>query len=393
MRIAIFLHSFPKVSQVAKINLITGLVDRGHDVDIYAWQPESPAHIHSKVLDYNLLERTYYVPAILNRLCRRARTFWMWRQAMCLGHSFGILKPDRTTIKMLKNRTYDIIHCQDGLLGLRCLALRRVGLIQGKLITSFRGADATKEPKGVKSHMYDALFQEGDLFLAVCQHLKNRLIELGCNAKKVRVHRSAIDCSRFRFVTRGLNGTDEVRLVTTARLVEKKGLEYSIRAVAKVAAYGRNIHYQIVGDGVLRQDIQKLIEALELRDMVHLVGWKSHRELIEILSGAHIYISPSITAQDGDQEGIPNALKEAMAIGLPVIGTRSGGIPELITDGVSGFLVPERDVDALAERITYLIGNPEIWPAMGRAGRVMVEEHYDINKLSGELVDIYQNLL
>jgi colanic acid/amylovoran biosynthesis glycosyltransferase len=312
---------------------------------------------------------------------------------MCLGHSFGILKPDRTTIKMLKNRTYDIIHCQDGLLGLRCLALRRVGLIQGKLITSFRGADATKEPKGVKSHMYDALFQEGDLFLAVCQHLKNRLIELGCNEKKVRVHRSAIDCRRFRFVTRGLNGTDEVRLVTTARLVEKKGLEYSIRAVAKVAAYGRNIHYQIVGDGVLRQDMQKLIEALELRDMVHLVGWKSHRELIEILSGAHIYISPSITAQDGDQEGIPNALKEAMAIGLPVIGTRSGGIPELITDGVSGFLVPERDVDALAERITYLIGNPEIWPAMGRAGRVMVEEHYDINKLSGELVDIYQNLL
>jgi colanic acid/amylovoran biosynthesis glycosyltransferase len=104
-------------------------------------------------------------------------------------------------------------------------------------------------------------------------------------------------------------------------------------------------------------------------------------------------VAPSITAENGDQEGIPNVLKEAMALGLPVISTLHGGIPELVEDGVSGFLVKERDVDSLAERLAYLVDHPETWSKMGSEGRACIEKDYDMNKLNDHLVDLYEKTL
>ena len=123
------------------------------------------------------------------------------------------------------------------------------------------------------------------------------------------------------------------------------------------------------------------------------MGWKDQHEVIEILNEASIMLAPSITSKDGDREGIPVGLMEAMAVGLPVVSTYHSGIPELVKDGISGFLVPERDVDALAQKLGYLIENPDKWAEMGLAGREYVENFYDINKLNDQLVDTYQNLL
>ena len=111
------------------------------------------------------------------------------------------------------------------------------------------------------------------------------------------------------------------------------------------------------------------------------------------MADAHIFLAPSVTAENGDQEGIPVVIMKAMALGLPIISTDHGGIPELVEDGVSGFLVKERDVDSLTTRLSYLIDNPEIWPAMGRVGRKCVQKHYDINKLNDQLVNLYDRLL
>lgn len=154
-----------------------------------------------------------------------------------------------------------------------------------------------------------------------------------------------------------------------------------------------NIEYNVIGDGPLRESLQQLIQDLNVGHIVKLLGWKQHQEIVEILDNSHIFLAPSVTAKGGDQEGTPNVLKEAMAMGLPVISTPHGGIPELIEDGISGFLVPERDADAIAEKLSYLIEHPEVWPQMGQVGRAQVEEKYDMNKLNDELVEIYQQLL
>jgi colanic acid/amylovoran biosynthesis glycosyltransferase len=102
-------------------------------------------------------------------------------------------------------------------------------------------------------------------------------------------------------------------------------------------------------------------------------------------------LHPSITARNGEAEGIPNALKEAMAMGLPVVATRHAGIPELVEDGVSGLLSHERDVDALSDCLAVLCADPGRWPAMGRAGRARIEGDYDRNRLNDELVRLYAN--
>jgi colanic acid/amylovoran biosynthesis glycosyltransferase len=112
-----------------------------------------------------------------------------------------------------------------------------------------------------------------------------------------------------------------------------------------------------------------------------------------LMTEAHLFLLSSVTAEDGDQEGTPVSLIEAQACGLPVLSSFHSGIPEIVRDGQSGFLVAERDVVGLAERIVYLVGHPEIWPGMGCEGRRHVETHHDIRRLNGDLDRLYREVI
>jgi colanic acid/amylovoran biosynthesis glycosyltransferase len=297
-------------------------------------------------------------------------------------------------IPLLRQRTsYDIIHCHFGINAWKGSLLREIDASQGKLITTYYGFDISWYIQTFGENIYKRLFDTGDLFLAISEVMKRRLTELGCDEKKIILHRLGIDCRKFFFKPRQLNADGQIRVVTIARLVEKKGVEYAIRAVAKLAHVNQNIKYNIIGDGLLREDLQRLIQELDAGETVKLLGWKQQQELVEILDNSHILLAPSVTGKDGNQEGTPVAIMEAMAMGLPILSTQHSGIPELIENGVSGFLVPERDVDALAEKLNYLIKHPEVWCQMGQAGRLYVEEYHDINKLNDRLVEIYQQLI
>jgi colanic acid/amylovoran biosynthesis glycosyltransferase len=121
--------------------------------------------------------------------------------------------------------------------------------------------------------------------------------------------------------------------------------------------------------------------------------WKQREELVKLLTDADILLAPSVTSQDGDQEGIPVVLMEALAQGLPVVSTYHSGIPELVQDKKSGLLVQERDVNSLVEKLEYLFVHQETWAELGKAGRKHVEEHYEIKKLNDQLVDLYEKQL
>ena len=273
------------------------------------------------------------------------------------------------------------------------MAFCTINAPQSKLITAFRGYDISGfiQKKGI--HIYNDLFKKEIFLLPNCEYLKQLVLKLGCSEKRVAVHRSGIDCSRFLFIPRYLPPNGRIQIITIGRFVQKKGIDYSIRAFAKLTNKHQNIEYNIIGDGSLRSNIEQLIRELNVSESVKLLGWKQQEECIEILNNSHILIAPSVTGQDGDQEGIPNVLKEAMAMGLPVISTLHAGIPEVVEDGISGFLVPERDVDTMSEKLNYLIEHPEVWHSMGRAGRTRIEKDYNTQKLNDELVKIYQQLL
>jgi colanic acid/amylovoran biosynthesis glycosyltransferase len=183
-----------------------------------------------------------------------------------------------------------------------------------------------------------------------------------------------------------------VRILTVARLTEKKGVEYGIRAVANALGKGQPIEYTIAGDGALKNKLQALIGELEVGDSVRLVGWKSQDKVAALLENSHILLAPSVTTDGGDEEGIPGVIMEAFAHGLPVVSTVHAGIPEIVKDGESGFLVPERDIDTLTEKLLALTEEPSLRSRMGRQGREFVGGHCNIERLNDRLVETYQKL-
>jgi colanic acid/amylovoran biosynthesis glycosyltransferase len=295
-------------------------------------------------------------------------------------------------IPFLEKGPFDVIHCQFGTLGLKAVLLKQIGAGNCKIVTSIRGFDITVAFQK-KPEIYKELFREGDLFLPVSQSLMERLIRAGCDQKKIKVHYSGIDCLKFKYCERRLVDGEPVKVLTIARLVEKKGVAFAIEAIARLISKGKRILYNVIGDGILHDGLQEMTERLGVVPYVKLLGWKTPEEVNLLLQEAHILIAPSLTSSNGDQEGIPNVLKEAMVSGLPVISTLHSGIPELVADGISGFLVPEHDVDSLADSLAYLIDHPEIWPEMGRAGRAHIMTYYNIEKLNDELVDLYRLVL
>lgn len=410
MRIAFIVGRFPMLSQTFVLNQITGLIERGHEVDIYTEQWGDTNKVHPDVEKHGLCDRTYQLPYIPGNQALRlirgigllARNFHrapgLFFQSIQI-QKYGLqalgLWLMYSVIAIINKPHYDIIHCQFGTQGYRGLYFCHLQQPRPKLIVMFRGHDISRYPQEKGIHIYDELFRAGDSFLANCDFFRQRAIQLGCPPERIAVHRSGLDCRKFAFKPRTLASNEPVRIVTTGRLVEKKGVEYAIRAVAQlVQAYPHlNLDYCIVGEGPLKTELQALIRQLHAESIIRLVGWKTEQELIEILDQSHLFLAPSVTAQDGDQDAPVNVLKEAMAMGLPVISTLHGGIPELVEDGVSGFLVPERDADAIAAKLSYLIEHPERWPTMGQAGRAFVEQHYDIHRLNDRLVQLYERLL
>jgi len=409
MRIAFLVAHFPRLSETFILNQVTGLIDRGHKVDIFAQYIEDWTKVHPDVESYCLQKCTYQLPDIpQNYSARILKGIWFFllifsKAPNLLLRSFNVLKYGEqafnlwllysATVLIDKVRTYDIIHCQFGTLGYQGLAFKRLLSPTPKLLLMFRGFDISCYVKQGGAQLYQKLFNEADYCLTNCEFFRQRIIDLGCQPEKVSIHFSGLDVNKFQFGSRYLKPGETVHIASTGRLVEKKGFEYAIKAVALQHKQTPNLQYVIIGDGPLKEELKKLIDELDAGSFIHLVGWRNEAEIIEILNECHIFLAPSITASDGNQDAPINVLKEAMALGLPVISTHHGGIPELVEDEVSGFLVPERNVEALVQKLNYLITHTEQGCKMGKAGRDFVERYFNLNHLNNQLVSRYETLV
>ncbi len=405
MRIAFIVFKFPVLSETFILNQITNLLDLGHDVTIFATSRSSDTTVHPDVDKYNLLERTHYIDCpkkITVRIFKSLRLFikYFRNAPMLLMRSLNLFKygKEAVSIRLLFlaahfTEPYDIVHCHYGLLGDIGVTLKKLGARINKIAVSFHGYDITVHIKKHGQAVYRNLFEKADLFLPISDNWRNKLIQLGCPQNKIMVHRMGVDANKFIFQPKHLSPGQMVRLISIARLIEKKGLEYSIRAVSRLSKSYPNMEYIIIGDGPLRNNLEELIKKEGSESVVRLVGWKTQDEVSAFLTQAHIMLAASVTSSNGDQEGIPVVLMEAMAMGLPIISTVHSGIPELVQDGVSGYLVPERDVDAIQQKLKVLISHPESWETMGRRGRACVEESFNSDKLNQQIVQLYENLL
>jgi colanic acid/amylovoran biosynthesis glycosyltransferase len=405
VKIAYIVGSFPHVSETFIVNQICGIAARGHTVDVFTTCEGETSRVSEVVRRYRLLNRTHRLHPSPNPVRRLFEVLTLlvcfgWRAPTTVARTVNVARYGKAasslwllhaalTVIRHGARHYDVIHAQFGNYGSIALRLIETGATSGPVVTSFRGFDATKD-LARNSQEYHDLFVRGRLFLVVSDTLARRLVRAGCDPSKVRVHRSGLDLAGLAFEARRHVPDAVLHVLSVGRLVEKKGFRYGIEAVARLIASGRLVRYVIIGEGPMRVELQDLVRSLGLLKHVTFEGWQAHAEVTARMKAADVLMVPSVTATDGDEEGIPNVAKEAMAMGLPVLATDHGGIPELIENGVSGVLVPERDNAALADRLSELIDHPERWASMGEVARRRIESEYDIERLNDELVTLYR---
>ena len=193
---------------------------------------------------------------------------------------------------------FDIVHCHFGTLGKFAVILKEVGIIKGCLITSFHGYDLSVHLSKVGKDSYAQLFKYGDLFLPISDFWKNKLVTLGCPKEKIIVHRMGVDTEKFLFQPRShIDCSSHVRLISVGRMVEKKGIEFGIRAVAKLNSLHQNLHYKIVGDGELLENLQSLAKDLGIDGIVEFMGWKEPNEIVQLMTESDIFLAPCVTAK------------------------------------------------------------------------------------------------
>lgn len=182
------------------------------------------------------------------------------------------------------------------------------------------------------------------------------------------------------------------RFTAVGRLIPKKGFKYLIDAVAILIKRQIPCHLTIVGDGDEHAALTRRIRQLGLARNVTMAGHCSNEEVMKCLVASRGLVAPSIVAPDGNIDGIPNVLLEAMMAGRPIIGTRMSGIPEVIFDGVNGYLVPSEDATALADAMQKICTDDALTQSMGAAGRRFVEKHFNVIRSVDEQIEILGNL-
>ncbi len=260
-------------------------------------------------------------------------------------------------------------------------------------IVSFHGADVMVDMnkpayREATRQMLDAV----KLVLVRSESLRRTVVDLGCEKKKVEIQRTGIPLDEFPFRERGFpprGRGGEWRFVQACRLIEKKGLPTSLRAFAKFAALYPKSTITIAGEGPLLRELQELARELKIGRRVSFTGFISQEKLREIFYASHIFLHPSETGRDGNQEGVPNSMLEAMASGLPVFATQHGGIPEAIEHGVSGVLVPERDHEALARALLDAAQDRHLLSRLAREGAAAVAAKFDQRAQIRRLEEIY----
>jgi glycosyltransferase involved in cell wall biosynthesis len=271
-----------------------------------------------------------------------------------------------------------VLHAHFGLSGPSALTLARA--LKIPLVITYHGRDATITDAEARKSWRGREYLRGRarvmkhvaIVIAVSDFIRARLIAKGYPEHKIVTHRNGIDLAYFR---RGEQRRESLVLFV-GRFVEKKGCEYLVRALARLRAQGHPARGVLVGDGPLRPTLERL--AGESGADVTFTGFLPLPEVRDWLAKAHVVAVPSVTASNGDSEGLPTVILEAQAMGTPVVATRHAGNAEGVLEGRSALIVAERDVGGLAESVRYFLEDAGAVESFGKAGRAFVESQFDI---------------
>lgn len=405
MKIGVFCHHFPVLSQTFVFNQVADFIKLGHEVHVITndFYNDSQHIIDEIGLDKcnitrleegSKIAKLLALPLAISKLIIK-RSFSKVLSIISDGNLSIIQKLNILLFLNKSNEAmdFDVVVVHFGVNGYYVCKMRELGIISGKVSTIFHGYELsrTKVLENYKRN-YKELFEKSDFILPISHHWEKKLLELGAKKDKIYIGRMGISVETF--LSEKLESINSpLKIVQVGRLTEKKGVLYSIKAMS-LLPNNIDAYLTVVGDGELFDDARKLIEQLGLQNRVRLTGKMAHKDVKKLLNVSDVFLLPSVTALDGDKEGIPVALMEAMAMGLLVISTYHSGIPELIENSVSGFLVEEASSKGISDTICKIcmLGQDEINNIRSQAYKV-ISENYDYKANNKKLLNYIGNAL
>jgi glycosyltransferase involved in cell wall biosynthesis len=257
------------------------------------------------------------------------------------------------------------------------------------LVVHFHGYDAHKHAMLERYGNYRRLFAEAAALVVVSRTMEQQLLSLGAPREKLHYIVYGIDTARF---AAGTPEHNPPHFVAVGRFTDKKAPLLTLLAFRQAWQQRPGARLTLAGDGALRESVRQLVQAWGMEDAVEMPGVLLPGQVAERMRGARAFVQHSVTPADGDMEGTPLAVLEAMASGLPVISTKHAGIPDVVAHGESGLLGAEYDVDAMAAHMLHVIDDPALAGRLGQTGRAYVEQHHRVEERVGALQQLLEQV-
>lgn len=310
-------------------------------------------------------------PLAVERILRGKQKRWEYTESY--RRAFVRLKPE-------------VVIAEYGPMGVHVMdACRQVNV---PLVVHFRGYDATHGPTlAAHQESYPKLFRQAGAIVAVSKSIQQKLIDLGADPSKIHYNPSGADCER---VQPGDPAKSKPVFLAVGRVVPNKGLHLTLLAFANVLRQCPDARLRIIGSGPLLDFCKQLCTLLRLDHAVTFLGGQPHETVIRELRSARAFVQHSVTDPDGNSEGTPVAVMEAGAAGLPVVSTRHAGIPDVVVEDETGFLVDEHDVTQMAQHMVCLARDPQLAGDLGRLARQRIETKFSQRISLDRLASIIQ---
>jgi colanic acid/amylovoran biosynthesis glycosyltransferase len=277
----------------------------------------------------------------------------------------------------------ELVHAHFASGGRAALPIARA--LRVPLVVTLHGADVTV--RGPQNGAYKRLGEQASLFFCISEFIRDRALEAGFPSQKLLVHYIGIDRDLF---SPSVPLGEPQGVLFVGRLVEKKGCEYLLRAMQLVQRVDPQCELTVIGDGPLRASLETLASQLNIRCQFR--GTQPATVIREALRGAKVFCVPSVMAANGDSEGLGIVFAEAQAMGVPVVSSAHGGIPEVVVHGVTGLLAPERDYKALADALSLLLADQDLRQRLQRGALQRVEQYFDLRTQTALLEKTYNEV-
>ena len=390
MRILIIAHSFPREPGDPAgnflLSLARGQLQLGHEVAVIA--PHAAGVAETDDFHGVRIRRYRYGPdssetlAYVGTMADQVMRSWAarWRMLRLIAAS------RRMTREVARDMQPDVIHVHWWFPG--ALAVwPRTGLKVPVVITS-HGTDLFLLDRAPAiARLASRLFRSAAQVTVISSPLVRRVEALGVPADRITVVPMPLPPQTA--AESRTSSADRSALLFVGRLVERKGCEYAIRALALLRDEGRDARLVVVGDGPERIALEALAGSLGIAPHVEFAGMLPSSAVAERYSQAGTLLMPAVTDWKGEQEGFGMVIVEAMRHGLPVVATASGGIPDIVRDGVNGLLVPERDAGAIAAAVIRLLDDPRFADQLGRAASADVAERFAPAQIARTFDSVY----